>query len=357
MATPNVTIDIADFLSGAAPASKVGYPVMLTPVTFSAPNVRQALTDSNGQATLSAVVPGNYDLQILGLGIENRRVTVTDEAGPLDAADLAEADTGGRVPTSDNPLIAGENITITQKTNGLEIASSGGGGEGTATGDVAFTDTDGALSIEASAASGGDQVTIDTDAAKTDGNLLVLKNNAGEKLAIGFNGFLSVGGITANSLYSFNSTAEDENGQYVEATDGADYAYFQTDLTATSAETVLGAADDSVVDMFAGTGYSGMQLKIAGTARTELRPYAADAATAYNFDTSVEHTSGNLLTVKNAGTSKFAVNFAGRFVTPSAPPAAADSTGVAGSWAWDTGFIYICTATNTWKRVAIATWP
>lgn len=38
-------------------------------------------------------------------------------------------------------------------------------------------------------------------------------------------------------------------------------------------------------------------------------------------------------------------------------PAAADSTGTAGQVAVDTGYIYVCTATDTWKRVAIATWP
>lgn len=40
-----------------------------------------------------------------------------------------------------------------------------------------------------------------------------------------------------------------------------------------------------------------------------------------------------------------------------AAPAAANSTGVAGQMAADTGYIYRCTATDTWKRVAIATWP
>jgi hypothetical protein len=40
----------------------------------------------------------------------------------------------------------------------------------------------------------------------------------------------------------------------------------------------------------------------------------------------------------------------------SSPPATATSTGTTGTIAWDSGFIYICTATNTWKRVAIATW-
>ncbi len=38
-------------------------------------------------------------------------------------------------------------------------------------------------------------------------------------------------------------------------------------------------------------------------------------------------------------------------------PAAANSTGVAGTIAWDSGFLYICISTDTWKRVAIATWP
>ncbi len=37
-------------------------------------------------------------------------------------------------------------------------------------------------------------------------------------------------------------------------------------------------------------------------------------------------------------------------------PSSASDTGTLGQIAWDTGFIYICTATNTWERVAIATW-
>lgn len=39
-----------------------------------------------------------------------------------------------------------------------------------------------------------------------------------------------------------------------------------------------------------------------------------------------------------------------------AAPATATSIGVVGSIAYDAGFIYICVAANTWKRVAIAAW-
>ena len=37
-------------------------------------------------------------------------------------------------------------------------------------------------------------------------------------------------------------------------------------------------------------------------------------------------------------------------------PASATAAGNAGEICWDSGFIYVCTATNTWKRVAIAAW-
>lgn len=41
---------------------------------------------------------------------------------------------------------------------------------------------------------------------------------------------------------------------------------------------------------------------------------------------------------------------------PTATPSSASAAGIAGQVAWDASFIYICVATNTWKRAAIATW-
>ena len=37
-------------------------------------------------------------------------------------------------------------------------------------------------------------------------------------------------------------------------------------------------------------------------------------------------------------------------------PSTAASTGEKGTICWDTNYIYVCTATNTWKRAAISTW-
>lgn len=38
------------------------------------------------------------------------------------------------------------------------------------------------------------------------------------------------------------------------------------------------------------------------------------------------------------------------------PPASATATGTTGTIAWDANYLYVCAATNTWKRVGISTW-
>ena len=37
-------------------------------------------------------------------------------------------------------------------------------------------------------------------------------------------------------------------------------------------------------------------------------------------------------------------------------PASASATGTAGTIVYDSSYLYVCVATNTWKRVAISTW-
>jgi hypothetical protein len=63
------------------------------------------------------------------------------------------------------------------------------------------------------------------------------------------------------------------------------------------------------------------------------------------------------MTPAGAATFAGAVTIAGTVIhTLSATPASATAAGTVGTMSWDTNYIYICTATNTWKRVAIATW-
>jgi hypothetical protein len=50
------------------------------------------------------------------------------------------------------------------------------------------------------------------------------------------------------------------------------------------------------------------------------------------------------------------VTLGSRPILPTLTPASATATGIAGEVAWDENYIYVCTAANTWKRVAISTW-
>jgi hypothetical protein len=61
---------------------------------------------------------------------------------------------------------------------------------------------------------------------------------------------------------------------------------------------------------------------------------------------------------------KARITSAGKFVSQASAinvktaqtPASAGAAGTAGDICWDAGFMYVCVSTNTWKRVAIATW-
>ena len=66
---------------------------------------------------------------------------------------------------------------------------------------------------------------------------------------------------------------------------------------------------------------------------------------------------GGDLTISGAGLSaQNRINADGGLKISSGAPASATSTGTAGQIQWDSNYIYVCVATNTWKRVAISTW-
>ena len=69
-------------------------------------------------------------------------------------------------------------------------------------------------------------------------------------------------------------------------------------------------------------------------------------------------TTYDLINAKANGTSVFKVfNDGSHFVTFTTPPATAASTGTTGTRIYGTdGYLYVCTASNTWKRVQLTTW-
>lgn len=67
--------------------------------------------------------------------------------------------------------------------------------------------------------------------------------------------------------------------------------------------------------------------------------------------------SGNfLIGTTTTGASKLVVADDSIQVNTAKTPASASATGTTGQIAWDASYIYVCTATNTWRRVAHGTW-
>ena len=69
-------------------------------------------------------------------------------------------------------------------------------------------------------------------------------------------------------------------------------------------------------------------------------------------------TSGRLLvgTPSESGGSLLQVNDDRIRIASSKTPASASDTGTAGEICWDSSYIYVCTATDTWKRATLSTW-
>jgi hypothetical protein len=68
--------------------------------------------------------------------------------------------------------------------------------------------------------------------------------------------------------------------------------------------------------------------------------------------------SGRLLvgTSSDSGGALLQVNGDRVRIATAKTPASASDTGTTGEICWDANYIYVCTATNTWKRSAISTW-
>lgn len=145
------------------------------------------------------------------------------------------------------------------------------------------------------------------------------------------------------ALYSSTSSSNTAVGFYAlrSLTTGSSniaIGYFSgSDITTGVGNTIIGgnftgsAALDGVLAIGAGSGGAG-----------ENRIYV-DATGNVGFNTTsptaaIDHT-GSTLRLRTSRT-----------------PASASATGSAGEICWDSNYVYVCVATNTWKRSAISTW-
>jgi hypothetical protein len=73
-----------------------------------------------------------------------------------------------------------------------------------------------------------------------------------------------------------------------------------------------------------------------------------------SIDTGLTRSAAGVVKVTNGSSGDGTIS--GQLRAVGTAPASATATGTAGDIRYDTGFIYVCTATNTWKRAAITTW-
>lgn len=145
-------------------------------------------------------------------------------------------------------------------------------------------------------------VTIDGVLCKDDD--VVLKNN------VGIVKITEVGGTERNALYMSNS-----------------------DKMIMGVNTNVSRFTGSNVEIYTSSGY-----------------IANFAAAALQIDTISEKTGAAGVLVDGVKCKDSTI------ITATSTPASAGAAGVTGQWAWDASYIYICINTNTWQRVAHATW-
>lgn len=143
------------------------------------------------------------------------------------------------------------------------------------------------------------------------------------------NGQLLIGNTTGNTLTKATLTA----GSGIAITNGTG-----------SISLAASGIDDSNISATAEIAVS----KLAdGIARQLLQTDAAGTGVEWASNIDVPGT----LDVTGAATFDSTVTIA-----TAKTPASATAAGTTGEIAWDADYIYVCIATNTWKRVAIATW-
>ena len=110
------------------------------------------------------------------------------------------------------------------------------------------------------------------------------------------------------------------------------------------------------------------QLPVASTplAGTELVPIVQSSTTKQTTVDAViaaAAASGTVVSSSDIGTApneiplnQYLGALAYQDTAPVAPPASASAAGQPGQIAYDSSYFYVCTAVNTWRRVAIATW-
>lgn len=289
-----------------------------------------------------------------GLTITGTTISASAGSGTVTSVALSGGTTG--LTVSGSPITTSGTITL----GGTLAIANGGTGAATAAGArsalgaaASGTNTDinylnGASGVGLGAVSLGGYGTLNATALYINGYPTGAVINGGTGQTTYTNGQLLIGNSTGNTLTKATLTG----GTGITVTNGAgsitisasgSYAASgaNSDITSLSG---LGAGSETVPSIrstadadtglfFTGAGARSVGVAVDGAARVFFGATEIQAQSGVE----IQCGSGGL---RLAGTA----------------PASAAASGSAGQIRYDSSYIYICTATNTWKRVAVATW-
>jgi len=167
------------------------------------------------------------------------------------------------------------------------------------------------------------------------GGFQTFYTNGLERLRITSTGNVGIGNMSPGSLLHVRGTSD-----YIFLVDGTTYG--------------------NTIGIYADV--TNTKLVAVNNARSEFASLVLDGSDTRFLVSNTEKarldSSGRLLvgTLSNSGGALLQVNGDRIRIGTAKTPASATATGTTGEIAWDANYIYVCTATNTWKRTAIATW-
>jgi hypothetical protein len=165
----------------------------------------------------------------------------------------------------------------------------------------------------------------------------------------------------ANGTAAQNWTVDNNSGQFRFYLPGVTYMT----LTTTEAQFALGIAIAGGNSSATGTGgirlsgssftSSGWNLRIADNGTTGDLYFDREFGGWQSGAMRLERATGNV-GLGATPTAKLDINSDVLRLRTAKTPASAGATGNAGDICWDASYLYVCTATNTWRRIAHATW-
>jgi hypothetical protein len=311
------------YLSGTPVMAGGTYPQVLVTVSGGVVTGVVVITTGSGFPTTITETP-LFNVQLFG------NITFTEEAvfNPLTYASGSNIiaignNAGSTSRTNNNSIYIGNNVTGNGVSNEIIIGNSSN----------TFTSISGALTV------GG--ISCGASNIGTTGNVVIGHNGiSNNTITIGNTagrGAINIGQSTnATQVVSIASGATISGTKTLNIANGATGGSTQV--------TIANISGSSNVSIASGTGAKTVSIGVGSTTSSGT----------VNIGTGSTGTT-TIAIGSTTGTSTTTLN--GTIVMPrTATPASATATGTTGTIVWDSSYIYICVATNTWKRVAISTW-